>query len=123
MSTRCECKICRHVLSHSHCLLHICRAHYGEEFRLDCVDAQTDEVVGTALLSTQGILQMQRDEAIHRYGASLFQCFRGPIVERGVRPGIKILLRKGVKNAFGLEFYVSSSEVGLDGGTESEKGM
>lgn len=97
-------------------------AHYGEEFRLDCVDAQTDEVVGTALLSTQGILQMQRDEAIHRYGASLFQCFRGPIVERGVRPGIKILLRKGVKNAFGLEFYVSSSEVGLDGGTESEKG-
>lgn len=99
-------------------------AHYGEEFRLDCVDAQTDEVVGTALLSTQGILQMQRDEVIQRYGASLFQCFRGPILERGVRPGIRVLLRKGVKNAFGLEFYVSSSEVGLEGRvTESEKGV
>ena len=101
-----------------------CRAHYGEEFRLECVDAQTDEVVGTALLSTQGILQMQRDDAIRKYGASLFQCFRGPIVERGTRPGIKLLLRKGVKNAFGLDFYASSSEVGLEGrGTESEKGM
>ena len=67
---------------------------------------------------------MQRDEVIQRYGASLFQCFRGPILERGARPGIKLLLRKGVKNAFGLEFYVSSSDVGLEGrGAESEKGM
>ena len=67
---------------------------------------------------------MQRDDAIQRHGASLFQFFRGPIVERRARPGIKVLLRKGVKGAFGLEFYLASSEVGLEGrGTEAEKGM
>ncbi len=109
--------------ANTHNPLFAIRSHYGEEFRLDCVDARTDEVVGTALLSTQGILQMQRDETIQRDGALLVQCFRGPIVERGTRPGIKLMLRKGVKNAFGLEFYVSSREMSLEaGGAEFEKG-
>ena len=66
---------------------------------------------------------MQRDYVVQRDGVSLFQCFRGPIVERGTRTGIKLLLRRGVKNAFGLDFYVSSREIGLEGrGAESEKG-
>jgi hypothetical protein len=86
---------------------------YGEEFRLDCVDARTDQIVGSALLSTQGILQMQRDEVILKGGASLLQCFAGPIVERGVRPPMKLMLRKGVNKAFGLDFYVPPKEMSL----------
>ena len=87
---------------------------YGEEFRLDCVDARTDQIVGSALLSTQGILQMQRDEVILKGGASLLQCFAGPIVERGVRPPMKLMLRKGVNKAFGLDFYVPPKEMSLE---------
>ena len=84
---------------------------YGEEFRLDCVDARTDQTVGSALLSTQGILQMQRDEVILKCGASLLQCFAGPIVERGIRAPTKLMLRKGVNKAFGLDFYVPPKEM------------
>jgi hypothetical protein len=94
-------------------------SNYGEEFRLDCVDARTDQIVGSALLSTQGILQMQRDEVIFKYGASLLQCFSGPIVERGVRPPMKLILRKGVNKAFGLDFYIPPREFeSRDGGAE-----
>jgi len=95
--------------------------NYGEEFRLDCVDARTDQIVGSALLSTQSILQMQRDEVISAYGSSLFQCLSGPIVERGVRPPMKLMLRKGVNKAFGLNFYIPHTETSLesrDGGAE-----
>jgi hypothetical protein len=73
--------------------------------------------VGTALLSTQGILQDQRDEEIKKHGASLFQCFRGPLVAKG-QSWKRVMLRTGVKNAFGLDFYVTSKEVA----SESEKG-
>lgn len=86
-------------------------AHYGEEFRLDCLDARTDQIVGSALLSTQGILQMQRDEFISKYGASLFQCLKGPIVARGTCPPAKLMLRKGINKAFGLDFYITSKDV------------
>jgi hypothetical protein len=69
--------------------------------------ARTDEVVGTALLSTQGILQDQRDEAIKKSGASLFQCFRGPLIAKG-QSWKRVMLRRGVKGAFGLDFYITS---------------
>lgn len=97
-------------------------AHYGEEFRLDCIDAQTDEVVGSALVSTIGILQGQRDEIIKEHGASLFQLFHGPLVEKGKRT-MKLPLRQGFKNVFGLDFYVSQRQRALGvKELETEKG-
>lgn len=79
--------------------------------------ARTDEVVGTTLLSTQGILQDQRDKAIQQHGASLFQCFVGPLVAKGQSPK-RVVLRAGIKTAFGLDYYISSKESASD----SEKG-
>lgn len=98
-------------------------SHYGEEFRLDCVEVKTDEVVGSALLSTHGILQNQRDEFVEHNGASLFQFFRGPLLEKGKRT-MKVPFRRGVKNVFGLDFYVPSQQRALEFvGQESEKGQ
>eukprot|EP00934_Nitzschia_sp_Nitz4_P002896 Nitzschia sp. Nitz4//scaffold4_size323378//155410//158685//NITZ4_000662-RA/size323378-processed-gene-0.354-mRNA-1//-1//CDS//3329553405//2886//frame0 len=79
--------------------------HYAEEFRFDCVDASTDTVVGSVLLTSQQLLQVQRDEDIEENGASLVQCVRGPIVEKG-RRSRKLLLREGVSEAFGLACYI-----------------
>lgn len=74
------------------------------EFRLDIIDASTDITVGTALLTTQGILQEQRDILITRYGASLFQFLKGPLQWKGKRL-LKLELRTGVKSGFGSDFY------------------
>jgi hypothetical protein len=67
---------------------------YGREFRLDVVDANTDKPVGTTVLTTQGMLQNQRDLVIQQEGVSLLQLFRGPVQCKGERM-MKLELRTG----------------------------
>lgn len=88
------------------------RPHYGEEFRFDCIDASTDDVIACALLSTQQLLQMQRDEAMTKSGASVLQFLRGPVVGGEMRT-LKLVLREGVKGAFGLNFCIPLEEPSL----------
>jgi hypothetical protein len=83
------------------------RAHYGEEFRLDVIDASTDAVIGTSLLTTQGMLQNQRDLLVAERGASMFQFLQGPLQWRG-KQLLKLELRTGVKSAFGNDFFVAA---------------
>mmetsp|Transcript_14872 Transcript_14872/g.41407 ORF Transcript_14872/g.41407 Transcript_14872/m.41407 type:complete len:1532 (+) Transcript_14872:243-4838(+) len=84
-------------------------SHYGVEFRIDVVEADTDTIIGSAFLTTQGILQEQRDAYIAEHGVSLLQFFKGPIPWRGTRK-MKLMLRSGIKaGARSDEFYSSST--------------
>lgn len=56
---------------------------YGREFRIDIVDAIAETTYGTTVLTTQGLLQIQRDSIIRQRGLSLFQCFQGPLQFKG----------------------------------------
>ena len=76
------------------------RSHYGVEFRLDLVDASTDIAVGSALLTTQGLLQDQRDIVVNENGGSLLQFLKGPLRWSGKRP-LKLELRTG----FGSDYF------------------
>jgi hypothetical protein len=80
--------------------------HYGMEYKLEVVDANTDKSIGSCLLSAQGLLQWQRDDifaSIDRTLLSLFHLRKHPEPRR-----LKLELRTGVKNGFGLNFYISS---------------
>ena len=74
------------------------RKHYGEEFRFDVVDAGTDVIVGTSLLTTHGLIMDQKDEILRKKGPSILQIFRGPLVWKGKR-SMKLLLRNEGKGA------------------------
>jgi hypothetical protein len=82
-------------------------AHYGIEYRLEVIDAATDTAVGTALISTQGMLQQQRDLMVTESGASVLQFLQGPIRFEGKRR-LTLELRTDVKNGFSPAFFVSS---------------
>ena len=80
--------------------------HYGMEYKVEVVDANTDRPVGSCLLSAQGILQWQRDDllsSVDRLFLSFFH-FRDYSEPRRLR----LELRKGVKDGFGLNFYNSA---------------
>ncbi len=77
--------------------------HYGAEYKLEVVDVNTDKPVGACLLSAQGMLQWQRDEKIRQGLLSLLDMSQISDHRR-----MKLELRTGVKDAFGLNFYNSS---------------
>ena len=79
-------------------------SHYGVEFRIDVVDADTDTIVGSTFLTTQGILQQQRDAYIANNGALLFQFLRGPIPWMETRK-VKLNLRSGMKTGANADEY------------------
>jgi len=80
-------------------------SHYGVQFRIDVVEANKDTIVGSVLLTTQGILQTQRDSYIAEHGVSLIQFLKGPIPWMGKRK-IKLKLRSGIKgNACTDDFF------------------
>lgn len=79
-------------------------SHYGSQFRIDVVDANTETVVGSALLTTQGILQEQRDLYISKHGASIFQFLHGPIRWVGKRK-LKVELRSGIKSRSSNDYF------------------
>jgi hypothetical protein len=91
------------------------RPHYGMEFKLEVIDAGTDVAVGTALITSQGILQEQRDLVVGAGGNPLLQCLRGPIRFEGKRKVI-LELRKGVKSGFSTDFFVSGKSSRESGG-------
>jgi hypothetical protein len=81
-------------------------SHYGVQFRIDVVEADTDTIVGSALLTTQGILQTQRDSYIAEHGVSLIQFLKGPIPWMGKRK-MKIKLRSGIKGGASTDEFFS----------------
>lgn len=78
------------------------------EYRIDVVDAVTEKVVGSTMITAQEILTVQRDNAIRERGlepfkpdvrvhASPFQPFR-----------MQLELRTGTKLGFGSKYYTTS---------------
>lgn len=87
--------------------------HYGVQFRIDVVEANTDFIVGSALFTTQGLLQEQRDAYVEENGSSIFQFLKGPIPWKGKRE-LKLELRSGIKPGSIDEFYSNHSKGGSD---------
>jgi len=82
-----------------------CVSHYGVEFRIDVVDADTDIIIGSTFVTTHGLLQEQRDAYIAKNGASLLQFLNGPISSMTPRK-IRLKLRPGIKpGASANEYY------------------
>ena len=77
---------------------------YSKEFRLDVVDASTDQIIGSTVFTTQEMLQNQRDSIIKREGVSLLQAFEGPFQYRGSQI-LKLELRTGISSGFGSAFF------------------
>jgi hypothetical protein len=84
--------------------------HYGMEYKLEVVDANTDKPIGSCLLSTQGLLQWQRDDMFAQTDRILLSLFHLRKYSEPRR--VKLELRTGVKDGFGLNFYNSSEVVG-----------
>lgn len=80
--------------------------HYGMEYKLEVVDANTDKPVGSCLLSAQGLLQLQRDELTKRWDQLLLSLLH--LRQDSETRRIKLELRTGVKDGFGLNYYNST---------------
>ena len=85
----------------------MCRPHYGTEFRIEVVDASTEAIIGTTLLTTHGLLQDQRDLVVSQGGVPLLECLNGPLCFKSMR-AVTLELRKGVKFGGSSDFFVSS---------------
>ena len=91
--------------------------HYGMEYKLEVVDANTDKPIGSYLLSAQGLLQWQRDDMLAKKDQLLLSFFH---LRRYSEPRrVKLELRTGVKDGFGLNFYNSSKIAGGPKGKET----
>ena len=98
--------------------------HYGMEFKLELVDAVSDKTVGVALLTTQGLLQSQRDNYILSPTFSLYSLLKPKTsIGYGERITKNIALRSGVKKGFGLDFFDVSlnPDVALNTSKKEEK--
>ena len=84
--------------------------HYGMEYKLEVVDANTDKAIGSCLLSAQGLLQWQRDDIFASTDRTLLSFFH--LRKYSELRRVKLELRTGVKNGFGLNFYNSSMSAG-----------
>jgi hypothetical protein len=80
--------------------------HYGAEFRIELVDSATDTSVGSALITTQSMLQLQRDSFARKCVLPLGSLFHGPkaIV---AQEHLVIELRK-MNGGFSSEFFAPS---------------
>lgn len=97
--------VCVVLCPHFACFVRF-RPHYGVEFRVEVVDSATDEPVGATVLTTQSLLQEQRDFVVEQQGFPFV--LRGPLKFEGTRP-LVLELRTGVKTGFSSEFFASSS--------------
>lgn len=95
--------------------------HYGVEFRLEVLDANTDRPVGSSLLTTQGLLQRQRDAMSVQEGLTL-QSLLDPRRQRPWRSTVKLELRMGVKSGFGLDFFNAAKMKGSTAATAKDEG-
>jgi hypothetical protein len=71
------------------------------------VDGATDQPVGVTLLTTQSLLQQQRDFLVEQGDMSLFQFHKGPVTFEGKRR-LVLELRTGLKSGFGSDFFEAS---------------
>lgn len=76
---------------------------YGSEYLVEAIDANTDKAVGATLLTTQGILQWQRDELVSNEGIRFRSILSYPISPPTIKRSLE--LRAPWKHGFGLEFY------------------
>lgn len=83
----------------------ITSSHYGTEFKIEVVDATTDMPIGTKLLTTQGLLQWQRDNI--GWGLSLSSVMNEEPISLE-KLDVCLELRANVKTGFGIDFYNSS---------------
>ncbi len=91
------------------------RPHYGTEFRVELVDATTDKSLGMTLLTTQCVLQYQRDLLVSQQGISFLSLFNGPTSFKNPIP-LTLELRSGMKTGYGAEFFAPSIPSGEKGG-------
>ena len=80
--------------------------HYGTEFRIEILDASSDASIGSSLITTQGLLQWQRDKVASE-GALSFSTIKYQQPLEGQKRNAILELRTGVKSGFGLDFYKS----------------
>jgi hypothetical protein len=91
--------------------------HYGTEFRIEVLDASTDASVGSTLVTSQGLLQWQRDQLASEGGLTLSSIISQEPIHVKKRKTI-LELRTGVKSGFGLDFYKAEK---LSGSTRAGK--
>ena len=94
--------VCGPLMTFSHS--HHFSPDYGSEFRIELVDAATDKTIGTSIVTTQSLLQRQRDFLIEKQGVSLVQFIQKPIVFKGnIR--MELELRHDMKSASTMDFF------------------
>mmetsp|Transcript_21844 Transcript_21844/g.47472 ORF Transcript_21844/g.47472 Transcript_21844/m.47472 type:complete len:2018 (+) Transcript_21844:77-6130(+) len=84
--------------------------HYGMEYKLEVIDGSTEKPIGSCLLSAQGLLQWQRDDMLAKKDRLLLSFFHLKTYSEPRK--VKLQLRTGVKDGFGLNFYNSSKVAG-----------
>ncbi|CAB9499353.1 C1 [Seminavis robusta] len=101
-------------------------SHYGVNFFIEVVDALTDKPVGTSVLTTQGLLQQQRDHQIESGAMAILTLGTKPPVFKGKRR-MTLELRTGVKRGITSDFFVptdSKAEQGnISGWVEISVGL
>ena len=95
------------------------RPHYGTEFRIELIDATTEKPVGTGLITTQGMLQQQRDYLVEEKRVP-FLSFVRPIRFEGTRR-LMLELRAGFKSGFSTAEYYTSGK-GIASGGDARPG-
>ena len=83
------------------------RAHYGVDFFIEVVDAVTDRPVGTTVLTTQGLLQQQRDLMLESGQVAIFKVGKSPPTFKG-KQRMVLELRTGIKSGVSSDFFVSA---------------
>jgi hypothetical protein len=84
--------------------------HYGMEYKLEVIDSNTDKPIGSYLLSAQSLLQWQRDDMFSSMDKILHSFFHLRKFSEPRR--VKLELRTGVKDGYGLNYYNSSTSTG-----------
>lgn len=75
------------------------RKHYGTVFRIEVVDAASDKPIGTSVITTQGVLQQQRDYLIEEKGMPyLYFLMHGPLKFDKLRRAV-VELRTGLNES------------------------
>ena len=74
------------------------------EYRIDVIDAATDKAIGTGLITTQGLLQQQRDYLVEEKRLPFLSFLLKPILFTDMRR-IVIELRAALKNGYSNDFY------------------
>jgi hypothetical protein len=104
---------------YTHIAHHLLRSHhYGTEFRIEIVNAETDRAVGSALVSTQILLQKQRDHNVEHHGLGLMSIHKGPPSFKGMLRW-KIEIRTG-RSKFAMPVTWADAKQGVRATTSSK---